>query len=749
MNRTIAGPLLALVCDLVFCFGARAAEAKGQDPAASVSAPDGGHLIENEFVEEIAVLGPARLPDRRSSADGLTVQIVDSRQIRAMGARTLQEALQRIPGVHLADEQGNHLQQDLSLRGFSASPVTGLPQGISVFVDGVRVNEPGAEEVIFELIPLADVDRIEIVRGPNAIFGRNTLGGAIHILTRRGSREPEASVQIEGGSWEYQEARGLIAGPVGPLDGYLSLSEFSDRGWRIRGGGKGVRAFGKLGLGHETISTTLSYQFQVDRLEQPGSLPQTDLGTDRRQNYTPGDFFEPSLHLVTLNGRVQLAPGLSFATNAFFRAVDGEQYNASWISPDTRVFNDTRSAGGTVQVEHRVRAGMVQNQLSAGGEAIRSSVLLRVHEEPNPRFATSEGGAPLPRLTSDLYNRQWALGAFVQEQARIADGPLAGLGATAALRFDWITHQILDTSPDAPGKATGNATFSALVPAVGLSWAFAPHWLVSASYAAGFRAPAFLELTCADPDAPCVGLQTGLAPDPTLTSLRPVRSRTIEAGVSGSPLQNVTATLTAFRANLHDDIYSVVAPGTTRVYFQNIGDTRRTGFELALRIDRGPVEVETSYAYARATFGGNFVLATPRTADGVERIRSGAQLPLTPNHHLRLEARARALAWLTLSSGFDYVGSQYFRGDEANEAPKLEPYLIVRVGAEARWRAWTATLRAVNLLNARYETFGVFAPDGRAQGRPVEPFLTPGSPIRVVLGLRWDLERSGVGRAPQ
>src|SRR2546422_7738464 len=395
------------------------------------------------------------------------------------------------------------------------------------------------------------------------------------------------------------------------------------------------------------------------------------------------------------------------------------------------------------------RAGALQNRLSARAEGMRRSVRPRVHAQANPRFTTREAGEPLPRLTSDLYDRQWATGAFVQEQARITDGPLTGLSATAALRFDRIAHQIVDTSPDAPGNATGNAIFSAWIPAAGLRCGFAPHWLVSTSWTAGFRAPAFLELTCADPAAPCVGLQAGLAPDPTLTSLRPVRSRSLEAGVSGSPFGGLTATLTAFRADLRDDIYSVVAPGTTRVYFQNVGETRRTGLELALRLERGAFDVEAGYAYTRATFRGNFVLATPRTPDGTETVRPGAQLPLTPKHHLRVEARAQALQWLTLSAGFDYVGSQYFRGDEANVAPKLAPYLILRTGAEARWRAWTARLRAANVLDSRYETFGAFAPDGRAPGRPIEPFLTPGAPIRVVLGLRWDLERNGNRRPPQ
>src|SRR5256712_1267065 len=398
MNRIIPAPFVPLVCQLVIGFGAHAAGTEQQSVSA-VPAPESGPRNENGLVEEITVLGPARLPESRTSADGLTVQVIDAREIRASGARTFQEALQRIPGIHLADEQGNIRQEDLSLRGFSASPVTGVPQGISVFVDGVRVNEPAAEEVAFELIPLADIERIEIVRGPNAIFGRNTLGGAIHILTRRGGREPEASVQIEGGSWEYQEIRGLVSGPLGPLSGYLSLSEFSDQGWRVRGAGNGVRAFGKLGIGQEGASATLSYQFQVDRLQQPGSLPQTTLGTDRRENYTPGDFFDPALHFVTLNGRARLPSGLSVGVNGFFCSLDAEQFNASWISPDTRLFDRTVSAGGTLQLDHRAcgRAAEPAQRRRGGHAQLRAPARPRRGESPL-HDQRGRRAAPAPHL---------------------------------------------------------------------------------------------------------------------------------------------------------------------------------------------------------------------------------------------------------------------------------------------------------------------------------------------------------------
>jgi len=692
------------------------------------------------YEEEVVVRAPARLPDGGSRGHDSAVEVVDAAALAASGAHTLQEALLRLPGVHLADEQGNPLQQDLSMRGLTASPVTGLPQGLSVFVDGVRVNEPAVEEVNFELVPLADIERVEIVRGPHALFGRNTLGGAIHVVTRRGPVASVIEAEIEGGSSLHQQVSARVAGPVGPLDGYLSFGRMSGGGWREDGGARALRSFGKLGVRRGATDAALSYQFQLDRVEQPGSLPLSMLRQDRRQNYTPGDFFRPRLHLLTLNARQGLVPGVSVAANGFFRALDGEQFNSSWLAANTRLFNATRSVGGTLQLEHRGRAGTLRHQLTAGAEATRSAVHVTVHQEASSRVATSEDGLPLPRVTSDVSDGQLGVGAFVQEHLRVAAGPLAGLAATASLRFDRIAHAIVDASPDDPGKATGEAAFSRWVPAAGVSWALSPRWMASGSYARGFRAPAFLELTCADPEAPCIGLQAGVAPDTSFSPLRPVRSRSIEAGLSGSPLDDVGMKVGAFRIDLADDIFGVTAPGTSQVVFQNVGATRRQGVELSLRAERGPVAVEGRYAYTLATFETDLALATPRTAAGLQAVRRGAELPLNPRHRADVECRVRALRGLVLTAGLGVVGPQYFRGDEANEAPKLAPQMVARAGAEARWRTWTAFLRASNVFDARYEVFGTFSTNGRAAGRPIEPFLTPGPPLRIVAGLRWELE---------
>jgi outer membrane receptor protein involved in Fe transport len=730
--------------------GAAAARAAGEGegatpagaPAEPASPPAGAPRAPraaDDLGEEIAVVAPSRLPRRRGPGDGVNVETVDREELRRSAARSVQDALQQVPGVALADEQGNPFQQDLSMRGLVASPVTGLSQGLSVFLDGVRVNEPGVEEVNFDLLPLSDLERVEVIRGPHAIFGRNTLGGAIQLVTLRGAARPEADAEVGAGSFAAQRARARASGPLGPLDALVSVAEATEKGWRVDQASRTVRAFGKLGYARGDTDVALSYQWTEDRLAEPGPLPLSMLEQDRTQNYTAGDFFQPTLSFATLNVRQGLSDRLALAVNAYARALDAEQFNAGFTAPDTRMFNRTRSVGGTIQLEHDGAWGPVRSHAVAGAEATHNAIEVKVHEEPNAQVGTGENDRPLPQLVGDLSDAQVALGAFLQAQVIARGGPVSGLGATAAVRYDRISHDIVDTSPPCPGCASGTAEYARWVPAAGISWTFSPRASASASWSAGFRAPAFLELTCADPDAPCIGLQAGVAPDATLTHLRPVTSQSFEAGIAAEPLDGLVASANAFRIDLHDDIYSVPGSTPTSLYFKNVGSTRRTGLEATVRAERGPVTAVLGYAYTRATFESDATLATPRTASGFQEVHPGDRLPMIPEHQLDAEGRVRPWRWLEVSAGVHWVGAQVYRGDEANEGPLLPAYATVRAGVEARWGRWSAAVHAANLLDSRYETFGTYAVNGRS-GVGVEPFLTPGTPLRVFANLRWALD---------
>ena len=92
----------------------------------------------------------------------------------------------RLPGFSTYDDLGSPYKLNISSRGFYSSPVVGLPQGVAVFLDGVRMNEPEASQVNFDLLPMDHIQRIEVLSGNGSLLGRNALGGAVNLVTARG-----------------------------------------------------------------------------------------------------------------------------------------------------------------------------------------------------------------------------------------------------------------------------------------------------------------------------------------------------------------------------------------------------------------------------------------------------------------------------------------------------------------------------------------------------------------------------------
>src|SRR5262249_13496473 len=149
------------------------------------------------------------------------------------------------------------------------------------------------------------------------------------------------------------------------------------------------KAFGKLGYRQGGTDATLSFQYVNNRIEQPGSLPLSELQRDRTLNFTGGDFFQPRLGFGIFNVRQGLGLCLALEGNAFVRHFKAEQFNASLIGDNTRGFTDTLSAGGTVQMSHRGTIAGRDNRLIAGVEYVYNNVASKVFEEKNDQTLVS------------------------------------------------------------------------------------------------------------------------------------------------------------------------------------------------------------------------------------------------------------------------------------------------------------------------------------------------------------------------
>lgn len=109
-------------------------------------------------------------------------------------------------GVTVTELGGNPWQPEINFRGYSASSLLGNPQGLSTYIDGVRVNEPFGDVTSWDKIPSFAIGNMQLIPGSNPLFGLNTLGGAIAIQTKSGRDNQGAAVEYEAGSWGRQRA---------------------------------------------------------------------------------------------------------------------------------------------------------------------------------------------------------------------------------------------------------------------------------------------------------------------------------------------------------------------------------------------------------------------------------------------------------------------------------------------------------------------------------------------------------------
>src|SRR2546428_2872123 len=180
-------------------------------------------------LEEVVVTS-TRLPGEEVSTYDIPakVTVITAEQIRQSGAQTVQEAIRYETGVVSYDQNGNPFQSSIDLRGFSGQPFPTT----SVFVDGVRVNEPDTNVARFDLIPLESIDRIEIIPGSSAIYGKNALGGVINIITKRGGDHRQATAETEFGSFHRERYAGNSSGPLGKFNYATSITRETEHVYR-------------------------------------------------------------------------------------------------------------------------------------------------------------------------------------------------------------------------------------------------------------------------------------------------------------------------------------------------------------------------------------------------------------------------------------------------------------------------------------------------------------------------------------
>ena len=160
------------------------------------------------------------------------VTVIDSKEIEREESPSIVKSLaQYTPSVDVQDVAGNPFQPDVFFRGFDASPVSGTPQGLAVYQNGVRINEAFGDTVNWDLIPTVAVRTMDVISN-NPAFGLNALGGAISMQMKNGFTWQGTSIDVMGGSYGRAQASLQWGKVVGPWSAYIAIEGAHDDGYR-------------------------------------------------------------------------------------------------------------------------------------------------------------------------------------------------------------------------------------------------------------------------------------------------------------------------------------------------------------------------------------------------------------------------------------------------------------------------------------------------------------------------------------
>ncbi len=280
---------------------------------------------------KVDVVAATPLPGTDLALDQIPgpVQTASGRDLENTGALDLSDFLnKRLNGVHINENQENPFQPDVNYRGYTASPLLGTPEGISVYMDGVRQNQPFGDIVAWDLIPKVAIAEVALMPGSNPLFGLNTLGGAVSIQTKDGRSQPGTSLQVSGGSF------GRRAGEFGHggsnakgLSWYVAGNLFREDGWRRFSPSEVRQAFGKLGYQIAKTSVNLSFAYADNWLTGNGLQDTRFLAQNYSSVYSIPDITWNRSPSLNLSVRHDATSHLTFTGNAYFRYIRADTTN--------------------------------------------------------------------------------------------------------------------------------------------------------------------------------------------------------------------------------------------------------------------------------------------------------------------------------------------------------------------------------------------------------------------------------------
>ncbi len=282
------------------------------------------------FAQQVDVVGVGPTPGSQVDRDRVpaTVSVVTAAELEDRHAASLADALnEQLGSVTLEGATANLFQPTLRFRGFTASPLLGLPQGVAVYQNGVRINEPFGDTVQFDLMPQFAVAQVQLSAGAEPTYGLNALGGAMIVNLKNGFDHDGFRGELSGGSFDRYSATAEWGASNGPWAVYLGATRFDETGWRVASPSEVTQAVADVAYRDETIDAGVSFTYADTRLNGNAPAPVELLDASRNAVFTYPDITENRLGFVQGRFDVAVSPTWSVQVTGYYRDLDRRTLN--------------------------------------------------------------------------------------------------------------------------------------------------------------------------------------------------------------------------------------------------------------------------------------------------------------------------------------------------------------------------------------------------------------------------------------
>lgn len=600
-----------------------------------------------------------------------SVSVVSEKEIKASNAKSIPDLLKDLKGIYIYDASGVGMAGRINMRGFWG----GMSSHQLILVDGIPQNKGGDKLVDWNLIPLDNIERVEVVRGPaSALYGDNAMSGVINIITKRSSDIPETKIAASYGSYNTQNYNLSASRTLKRIGYYFGAGGKSTDGFRKHCNYNNIHLDGKLNYlinDLQKLKLSLDYHGE-ERGAYPWALSETQIGEDRRQARpgTENDKLKnKKINLGIIHSR-DISDFSNMEETFYYRSRGGEGfYTSGSLESSTRE-----------QLESEDTCGFLL-RLNTGPKILgREHFFTTGIDLERNNFGYEEYTAPYQVRSALRQNYKVIrdkIGPYIQDEIKI----LEPLKIILGMRYDLVQFDFTDRIN---GSNSKKEDMSKATPRCGIVYTYRKNSNFYANYTQAFRTPTIGQM-----------FTYGASSNP---DLNPEEAVNCELGMHHQFNDYLGADFSLYWMRLDNEIWYDYAEKK----YKNYGKTSHAGAEssLDLKITEALFGF-ANYTYTRAkNESGNY---------------AGKYLSNIPIHKgsvgLRLETKFGLKANLIVTG----LGDSYL--DSAND-DKLSAYTTVDTKISYGVKDRSVFLAVNNLLDRTYNSYGYKSSTGMKYFNP-------------------------------